>query len=85
MGIAPAEQARIFEPFYRTPDVVAAQIQGTGLGLSLVQRNVEAHGGRVVVQSAPGAGSEFVVILPAATEEPVKTGVPEPRGRESHA
>ena len=67
----PAEQARIFEPFYRAPDVIAAQIQGAGLGLSLVKRIVEAHGGRVAVRSAPGAGSEFTVVLPAASEEPV--------------
>jgi signal transduction histidine kinase len=71
MGIAPADQPRIFEPFYRTPDVVAAQIQGAGLGLSLVKRIVEAHGGRITVASAPGSGSEFTVVLPAASEEPV--------------
>jgi signal transduction histidine kinase len=70
-GIAAAEQSRIFEPFYRAADVVAAQIQGAGLGLSLVHRIVEAHGGRVVVKSAPGEGSEFTVHLPAAGPEPV--------------
>ena len=53
IGIAAAEQARIFEPFYRAPDVIAAQIQGAGLGLSLVQRIVEAHGGRITVAAAP--------------------------------
>jgi signal transduction histidine kinase len=67
IGIAPAEQTRIFEPFYRTPDVVAAQIQGAGLGLSLVKRIVEAHGGRIAVTSAPGDGSTFTVTLPAMT------------------
>jgi signal transduction histidine kinase len=70
MGIPPAEQARIFEPFYRATDAVAAQIQGAGLGLSLVQRIVEAHGGQVSVKSAPGQGSEFTVQLPAADAEP---------------
>jgi signal transduction histidine kinase len=69
IGIPPAEQGRIFEPFYRTPDVVAAQIQGAGLGLSLVKRIVEAHGGRITVSSTPGSGSEFTVALPAASEE----------------
>jgi signal transduction histidine kinase len=68
IGIAPAEQAKIFEPFYRTPDVVAAQIQGAGLGLSLVKRIVEAHGGRIAVTSAPGQGSTFTVMLPALSE-----------------
>jgi len=71
IGIAPADQARIFEPFYRAPEVIAAQIQGAGLGLSLVKRIVEAHGGRISVRSAPGSGSEFTVVLPAASEEPV--------------
>ncbi len=71
IGIQPSAQPRIFEPFYRAPDVVAAQIQGAGLGLSLVKRIVEAHGGRIAVSSAPGSGSEFTVMLPAATEETV--------------
>ena len=69
IGIDPAEQPRIFEPFYRAPGVVAAQIHGAGLGLSLVQRIVESHGGRISVRSAPGTGSEFSVHLPAATGE----------------
>ena len=68
IGIPAAEQPRIFEPFYRAADVVAAQIQGAGLGLSLVKRIVEAHGGRITVKSSPGAGSEFTVVLPAAIE-----------------
>ena len=71
MGIEAAEQARIFEPFYRAPEVIAARIQGAGLGLSLVQRIVDAHGGRIVVRSETGKGSEFTVILPAAIEEPI--------------
>jgi signal transduction histidine kinase len=66
MGIPPAEQARIFEPFYRAGEAIAAQIQGAGLGLSLVERTVQAHGGSVSVASAPGAGSQFIVQLPAA-------------------
>jgi len=71
IGICSAEQSRIFEPFYRAPDVIAARIQGAGLGLSLVQRIVEAHGGRITVRSDPGKGSEFTVVLPAASEEPI--------------
>jgi two-component system, OmpR family, sensor histidine kinase SenX3 len=65
IGIAPSEQEKIFEPFYRAPDVVAAQIQGAGLGLSLVKRIVDAHGGRIAVTSTPGQGSIFTVTLPA--------------------
>lgn len=64
IGIAAADQARIFDPFYRAPGVVAAQIQGAGLGLSLVKRIVEAHAGRITLKSAPGEGSTFTVSLP---------------------
>ena len=71
LGIAASEQPKIFEPFYRAADVVAAQIQGAGLGLSLVQRIVDAHGGRIEVNSTPGEGSEFTLFLPAAGPEPV--------------
>jgi signal transduction histidine kinase len=81
LGIAAAEQPRIFDPFYRTPEAIEAQIQGAGLGLSLVKRIVEAHGGRVTVHSSPGVGSQFVVALPAASEEPVKrAALSEPHG-----
>jgi signal transduction histidine kinase len=80
IGIEPAEQPRIFEPFYRAPGVISAQINGAGLGLSLVQRIVEAHGGRISVRSAPGHGSEFTIHLPAASGEdvPRTTPVPDP-------
>ena len=69
IGIDPADQARIFEPFYRAPSVVDAQIQGAGLGLSLVRRIVDAHGGAVSVRSQPGAGAAFTVRLPVAASE----------------
>jgi signal transduction histidine kinase len=71
IGIDAAEQERIFDPFYRTAEVVLAQTQGAGLGLSLVQRIVLAHNGRVTVKSTPKAGSEFTIELPAAGEEPL--------------
>lgn len=74
IGIAPEDQPRIFEPFYRSADVVAAQMQGAGLGLSLVQRIVSAHAGRVSVKSTPGAGSEFTVQLPSASDDRVAEG-----------
>jgi signal transduction histidine kinase len=82
MGIDPSEQSKIFEPFYRAPQAIAAQIQGAGLGLSLVQRILEAHGGRITLRSSPGSGSEFTVHLPAASEEaPARTTrVPDPAG-----
>jgi signal transduction histidine kinase len=65
MGIEPAERRRIFEPFYRGREAVARQIHGSGLGLSLVRRIMEQHGGSVTVESEPGRGSAFTLRLPA--------------------
>jgi signal transduction histidine kinase len=75
LGIAPSEQERIFDPFYRGKEAQAAQIHGNGLGLSLVKHIVAAHGGRVSVESNVGQGSVFILYLPvcAATERPVET------------
>jgi signal transduction histidine kinase len=65
-GIDPADLAHVFEPFHRGAHAVAQQIHGNGLGLHLVKRIAEAHGGRVAVTSKPGEGATFVVYLPAA-------------------
>ena len=75
LGVAPSEQARIFEPFYRGKEAQAAQIHGNGLGLSLVKHIVTAHGGRVSVESKVGQGSVFTLHLPvvAGAERPVET------------
>jgi signal transduction histidine kinase len=64
IGIAPEEIRHIFEPFYRSPSVTAAQIHGTGLGLPLAKSIVEAMKGQVTVKSAPGRGSTFTLHLP---------------------
>jgi signal transduction histidine kinase len=64
-GVDGADIGHVFEPFYRGRRALEAQVRGNGLGLSLVKRIVEAHGGRVTVKSAQGAGSVFVVCLPA--------------------
>jgi signal transduction histidine kinase len=66
-GIPAAELARVFEPFFRGREAVAAQTRGFGLGLSLVKRVAEAHGGRVSVDSAPGRGAAFAIHLPASS------------------
>jgi len=65
-GVPKDEQARIFEPFFRGRRAFASQIQGTGLGLSLVERIVEAHGGSIHVKSEPMKGAEFILRLPVA-------------------
>ena len=65
-GIPAAELPHIFDPFYRGADAIDRQIHGNGLGLSLVRRIVSAHGGRVTVNTRPGAGSAFTIVLPAA-------------------
>ena len=64
-GLDADEQRQVFEPFFRGRDAVTNQIQGSGLGLSLVRRIVDAHGGRVELESAPGRGSTFTICLPA--------------------
>jgi len=67
-GIPADEQARIFEPFFRGRRAVQEQVHGTGLGLNLTKRIVEAHGGTIEVHSQPMQGTEFVLRLPAAPE-----------------
>jgi signal transduction histidine kinase len=68
-GIPADELGQIFDPFYRGRRALEDQVHGTGLGLSLVKRIVEAHGGTVSVKSEPGKGTEFVLRIPAAQAE----------------
>ena len=70
IGIDRHEQARIFEKFYRTCDPLVHNTKGSGLGLSLVQHITQAHGGDVEVESTPGSGSKFTMILPLAGPQP---------------
>ncbi|MBI5879469.1 MAG: PAS domain S-box protein [Chloroflexi bacterium] len=64
IGIAPGEQAKIFEHFYRVDNASTRKTQGAGLGLFLVKAVVEAHGGHIWVDSTLGKGSTFNVTLP---------------------
>jgi signal transduction histidine kinase len=66
-GIPPSEVSRLFEPFY------TAKPGGTGLGLSLAHRIVDAHRGEISVEGRPGIGAAFTVILPAAVEPKPET------------
>jgi signal transduction histidine kinase len=68
IGIARSELPHIFEPFYRSPAVVAEQIHGTGLGLALSKSIAEAMGGRLTVVSELGIGSVFTLHLPVAKD-----------------
>jgi len=70
-GIPPAEQPRIFEPFYRGQRASAAARVGSGLGLAIVKGFVEANGGTISVRSLPGQGTSFVISLPIAPVEAV--------------
>ena len=68
MGISASDLPRIFEPFYRSQSATAAQISGTGLGLTLAKRMAEAMKGQLSVNSEPGCGSTFTLHLPCVDE-----------------
>ncbi len=68
-GIPAGELGRIFEKYYRSPS--ASSVKGTGLGLAIVKTIVEAHGGRVEVESEEGKGSTFRILIPVRTTCPL--------------
>jgi signal transduction histidine kinase len=67
-GIAPEDQGLIFEPFKQT-EAGIKHASGTGLGLPITMRLIEAHGGRIWVESQPGSGATFYVALPVQSSE----------------
>ena len=68
IGIPVREQRRIFRRFYRIDQRLSRDTAGVGLGLSIVELVMRAHGGSVAVQSAPGAGSTFTLRVPCARQ-----------------
>ena len=89
IGIAEAEQARIFEAFQRGGREARTSTEGTGLGLTLSKRIVELHGGRLWMTSRPGAGSTFGFAIPmrapdAAAEDGPRTRRGQRRRRAGH-
>jgi two-component system, OmpR family, sensor kinase len=80
-GLSAEQAERVFERFYRTDKARSRAHGGTGLGLSIVAAITAAHGGTVEVDTAPGDGATFRVLLPLAAppaEPPDHPGSPEP-------
>jgi len=74
-GIPPQHQSRLFERFFRVPGA-KSMIRGTGLGLYICRKIVEAHGGEILVESVAGGGTCFAFSLPLEPlEAPVQGGV----------
>ncbi|MEJ7730285.1 MAG: ATP-binding protein [Polyangiaceae bacterium] len=75
-GIPRAEHKRIFEKFYRVDDLLSRQREGSGLGLAIVQHVARAHRGKVEVDSEPGKGSSFSLIIPLGEPRTVPEAAP---------
>ncbi len=73
LGIAEADQQKIFEEFQQAEGSSTWKKGGTGLGLSIAKRIIELQGGRIWVESSPGKGSTFRFTLPVRVERQVET------------
>ncbi len=77
IGVPPEEQGRIFEEFYRASNARQMEPDGDGLGLSLVKRVIEMHGGTIRFTSQLGSGTTFHIVLPLASPEAVSNHPPQ--------
>ena len=82
LGIPRDEQAEIFNKFVRGAASRAHGIKGTGIGLAMVRHIVEAHGGRIHLESVPGEGSTFTIVLPLQAPD---SGLQAPDARSSRS
>lgn len=69
IGLSVKEQGQIFSRFHRVTETRSRDVQGVGLGLSIAHSIVDAHGGRIEVESIPGRGSTFRIVLPICSSE----------------
>lgn len=69
MGISEENLAKVFDPFYRVDSSLTYEIPGTGLGLAIVKEIINAHSGKIELESTVGVGSTFRVIIPAKTSD----------------
>jgi signal transduction histidine kinase len=69
VGIPPEELPKIWDKFYRVKHPETRQVMGTGLGLAITRGIVEAHQGTIDVDSAPGRGTTFRILLPIMTSD----------------
>lgn len=76
IGISPTDQLRLFQPFIQIDSSLSRRYSGTGLGLVMVKRLTELHGGEVKLESAIGKGSTFTVLLPVRREVLEANGLP---------
>jgi two-component system phosphate regulon sensor histidine kinase PhoR len=76
MGIARREHRRIFDKFYRSNELLSSDVEGSGLGLAIVRHVIQAHGGRVELESELGKGSTFTLVLPRPESERLSLAEP---------
>jgi signal transduction histidine kinase len=69
VGIPVREQRQVFDKFVRGAAARASDVGGAGVGLAMAKRIVEAHGGEITLESAAGAGSTFMVVLPIVSSQ----------------